>query len=84
MEEHKPDAPSQAEILRLRKQRRARTTAAGTTSGAEAARYGRDGGEEELGERQDDNDDGGLQTGVVRRFAPQTGVVGKGDVDRHM
>jgi hypothetical protein len=73
---------SLAEILRLRKQRRARQPG-GVEFRAEG--HGRDG---ERGEHDsadyDEGGKGGEGEGVVRRFAPQTGVLGKGDVDRHM
>jgi hypothetical protein len=73
---------SLAEILRLRKQRRARQPG-GVEFRAEG--HGRDGerGEHD-GADYDEGGKGGEGEGVVRRFAPQTGVLGKGDVDRHM
>ena len=75
---------SLAEILRLRKQQR-KTTKSGVEFRAEG--YGK--GEGSLGELREEGregEEGGEEVvrGVVRRFAPQTGVVGKGDVDRHM
>lgn len=81
--EHAEEAPSLAEILRLRKQRRARAAAAVGIEG----RHGH-------GEADDEEDGHGSglversveggSNGVVRRFAPQTGVVGRDEVDRHM
>ena len=49
--------------------------------------YGR--GEEGVSEGRGEGREGeevGVEVGkgVVRRFAPQTGVLGKGDIDRHM
>jgi hypothetical protein len=77
--------PSLAEILRLRKQRRARTA---TTTGGEG-RHGHAEEEEEEGQHghtyglvERGEEERGV--GVVRTFAPQTGVVGRDEVDRHM
>jgi hypothetical protein len=64
---------SLAEILRLRKQRRLKI-------GAVEFRA-EDSGREREGEEEREEEVG---AGVVRRFAPQTGLLGKGDVDRHM
>jgi hypothetical protein len=61
------------EILRLRKQRRLKI-------GAVEFRA-EDSGREREGEEEREEEVG---AGVVRRFAPQTGLLGKGDVDRHM
>lgn len=69
-----------AEILRLRKQQRRARAVDGRHGG---------GGEEGEGQMvlhggEDHKVEEGEGAGVVRRFAPQTGVLGKGDVDRHM
>lgn len=65
---------SQAEILRLRRQRRTRIGERGETQEA---------GRDEDMEMQMEMEIEEAST-VGRRFAPQTGVVGMGDVDRHM
>lgn len=67
-----------AEILRLRKQRRPKL--GGVEFRAEGPRRDTEMEEDERGgEREEDTG-----AGVGGRFAPQTGVVGMGDVDRHM